>query len=445
MVQPSPGLTTWSLPTGSERIGPPSEGITECSRELRAAGASAHPRAVVDSSARAVARSSPPASRSRACCSVVSLPDRPRRPCPRRPVTSTRSPTRCATCRCRPRRPPSATTTPATNWPTCSRSSAALRKRSKRESAQLQQVMASVDDLARIGLHQRRHGHLTPGADGRQPVGVPRAGRRSRPGGAHAVGGDPSHPDRTGATGAEPGRDQGQGGHRAEQAQRHGLRQGRRRQAARGRPGAARRASRPPSASGSRSSPPRNVARPTLQRAPPPSAAQQRRQFRQCGRRRLRRRRSRRPRGALRAVPRRAVVRCRRRPVPAPSTARGSRWPRGGRRACRLPHYSFSQFSTTRHIPLSMAQPGDLLFYFGGGTHHVAMYIGGGKMVHAANPEQRRDHQQRQRILVRAAVQRRRPRRRLADDRPSRVPSDSTSAENSFITTLRFSFSDGVI
>ncbi|MEI6362108.1 MAG: NlpC/P60 family protein [Actinomycetes bacterium] len=51
-----------------------------------------------------------------------------------------------------------------------------------------------------------------------------------------------------------------------------------------------------------------------------------------------------------------------------------------------LPHYSFSQYSTTRHIPLSMAQPGDLLFFFGGGTHHVAMYIGGGKMVHAANP-----------------------------------------------------------
>lgn len=51
-----------------------------------------------------------------------------------------------------------------------------------------------------------------------------------------------------------------------------------------------------------------------------------------------------------------------------------------------LPHYSFSQYSTTRHIPLSAAQPGDLLFYFGGGTHHVAMYIGGGRMVHAANP-----------------------------------------------------------
>ena len=51
-----------------------------------------------------------------------------------------------------------------------------------------------------------------------------------------------------------------------------------------------------------------------------------------------------------------------------------------------LPHYSFSQYGSTRRIPLSMAQPGDLLFFFRGGTHHVAMYIGGGKMVHAANP-----------------------------------------------------------
>lgn len=51
-----------------------------------------------------------------------------------------------------------------------------------------------------------------------------------------------------------------------------------------------------------------------------------------------------------------------------------------------LPHYSYSQYSSTRHIPLSEAQPGDLVFYFGGGVHHVGMYIGGGKMVHAANP-----------------------------------------------------------
>lgn len=51
-----------------------------------------------------------------------------------------------------------------------------------------------------------------------------------------------------------------------------------------------------------------------------------------------------------------------------------------------LPHYSYSQFSSTQRISLSDAQPGDLVFYFGGGVHHVGMYIGNGKMVHAANP-----------------------------------------------------------
>ena len=51
-----------------------------------------------------------------------------------------------------------------------------------------------------------------------------------------------------------------------------------------------------------------------------------------------------------------------------------------------LPHYSYSQYSSTRRISLSEARPGDLVFYFGGGVHHVGMYIGNGKMVHAANP-----------------------------------------------------------
>ncbi len=51
-----------------------------------------------------------------------------------------------------------------------------------------------------------------------------------------------------------------------------------------------------------------------------------------------------------------------------------------------LPHYSRSQYSTTRRVPLSQAQPGDLVFYFGSGAHHVGLYIGNGKMVHAANP-----------------------------------------------------------
>ncbi|MFA7322992.1 MAG: NlpC/P60 family protein [Candidatus Nanopelagicales bacterium] len=51
-----------------------------------------------------------------------------------------------------------------------------------------------------------------------------------------------------------------------------------------------------------------------------------------------------------------------------------------------LPHLSYTQYSKSRHIPLSQAKPGDLVFYFGGSVHHVGMYIGGGKMVHAANP-----------------------------------------------------------
>lgn len=51
-----------------------------------------------------------------------------------------------------------------------------------------------------------------------------------------------------------------------------------------------------------------------------------------------------------------------------------------------LPHYSYSQYSKSRKIPLSQAKPGDLVFYFGGSVHHVGMYIGNGKMVHAANP-----------------------------------------------------------
>jgi cell wall-associated NlpC family hydrolase len=51
-----------------------------------------------------------------------------------------------------------------------------------------------------------------------------------------------------------------------------------------------------------------------------------------------------------------------------------------------LPHYSYSQYRRVRKIPLSQAQPGDLVFYFGGSVHHVGIYIGNGKMVHAANP-----------------------------------------------------------
>ena len=88
----------------------------------------------------------------------------------------------------------------------------------------------------------------------------------------------------------------------------------------------------------------------------------------------------------LRPVPGRRTATSRGAAAPAPSTARASRWPRGGAAGVSLPHYSYSQYSSTRHVSRSELRPGDLLFYFGGSAHHVSMYIGGGMMVSASNP-----------------------------------------------------------
>lgn len=51
-----------------------------------------------------------------------------------------------------------------------------------------------------------------------------------------------------------------------------------------------------------------------------------------------------------------------------------------------LVSYTRAQAARARAIPLSAAQPGDLLFYFGLGADHVAIYLGDGRMVHAVNP-----------------------------------------------------------
>jgi cell wall-associated NlpC family hydrolase len=51
-----------------------------------------------------------------------------------------------------------------------------------------------------------------------------------------------------------------------------------------------------------------------------------------------------------------------------------------------LPHLSYAQYDTTRHVPVSDIQLGDLVFYFGSGAHHVGIYVGNGKMVSASNP-----------------------------------------------------------
>lgn len=47
---------------------------------------------------------------------------------------------------------------------------------------------------------------------------------------------------------------------------------------------------------------------------------------------------------------------------------------------------SYTQWDQTQRVAVSDIQPGDLVFYFGSGAHHVAIYVGGGKMVSASNP-----------------------------------------------------------
>jgi len=46
-----------------------------------------------------------------------------------------------------------------------------------------------------------------------------------------------------------------------------------------------------------------------------------------------------------------------------------------------LPHYTVAQWGATSHIPLSQAQPGDLVFFDGLG--HVGIYLGNNQFVHA--------------------------------------------------------------
>jgi cell wall-associated NlpC family hydrolase len=49
-----------------------------------------------------------------------------------------------------------------------------------------------------------------------------------------------------------------------------------------------------------------------------------------------------------------------------------------------LPHQSRSQQGSVPNIPVSEAQPGDLLFFYSP-ISHVSIYLGGGQHVHAPN------------------------------------------------------------
>ena len=49
-----------------------------------------------------------------------------------------------------------------------------------------------------------------------------------------------------------------------------------------------------------------------------------------------------------------------------------------------LPHQSRAQFGSVPQIPVSAAQPGDLLFFYSP-ISHVSIYLGDGQQVHAPN------------------------------------------------------------
>lgn len=53
-----------------------------------------------------------------------------------------------------------------------------------------------------------------------------------------------------------------------------------------------------------------------------------------------------------------------------------------GQAGVYLPHQSAAQYRATPHVPVNMAQPGDLIFYYSP-IGHVGLYIGNGRMVHA--------------------------------------------------------------
>ena len=50
-----------------------------------------------------------------------------------------------------------------------------------------------------------------------------------------------------------------------------------------------------------------------------------------------------------------------------------------GQAGVGMPHGSTEQYNMFPHVPLSQAQPGDLIVWDG----HVGIYIGGGMMIHA--------------------------------------------------------------
>ena len=55
-----------------------------------------------------------------------------------------------------------------------------------------------------------------------------------------------------------------------------------------------------------------------------------------------------------------------------------------GKAGVSMPHQSAMQFNSLPHVPISAAEPGDLIFYYSP-ISHVGIYLGDGKLVHAPN------------------------------------------------------------
>ncbi len=53
-----------------------------------------------------------------------------------------------------------------------------------------------------------------------------------------------------------------------------------------------------------------------------------------------------------------------------------------GRVGVYLPHQSRAQYASLPHVPISDAQPGDLIFYYSP-ISHVGIYLGGGQLIHS--------------------------------------------------------------
>ncbi|MCC2278005.1 MULTISPECIES: C40 family peptidase [Streptomyces] len=50
----------------------------------------------------------------------------------------------------------------------------------------------------------------------------------------------------------------------------------------------------------------------------------------------------------------------------------------------QLPRTAEDQYNRTEHIPASVREPGDLVFFHRGGyVYHVGIYVGGGRILHA--------------------------------------------------------------